>query len=244
MRFRTYGPILCYQLIMRPFWIGPSLAAVLAAVIAACGHSPAHAPSAKPTKPAPPSAVAVNPANIKRVVRDLPPGYEVTTGIPSAASPRVIWSLGDDLQAKPAKCGTLADPGDGRDQSAQGVSGSGSGGIVDAVVVALPEPVDFPDDLLTSCSQWSESAGRTVVRVHLTDAPHVDGVDTVGMVADVKSSVESGTEIDSRTYTFTAYLGNYYAFTTLTTDPGSALPVLPPQFAADLLAKTVSTLRS
>lgn len=244
MRFRTYGPILCYQLIMRPFWIGPSLAAVLAVVIAACGHSPAHAPSAKPTKPAPPSAVAVNPANIKRVVRDLPPGYEVTTGIPSAASPRVIWSLGDDLQAKPAKCGTLADPGNGRDQSAQGVSGSGSGGIVDAVVVALPEPVDFPDDLLTSCSQWSESAGRTVVRVHLTDAPHVDGVDTVGMVADVKSSVESGTEIDSRTYTFTAYLGNYYAFTTLTTDPGSALPVLPPQFAADLLAKTVSTLRS
>lgn len=229
---------------MRPFWIGPSLAAVLTVVTAACGHSPAHAPSARPTKPAPPSAVAVNPANIKRVVRDLPPGYEVTTGIPSAASPRVIWSLGDDLQAKPAKCGTLADPGDGRDQSAQGVSGSGSGGIVDAVVVALPEPVDFPDDLLTSCPQWSESAGRTVVHVHLTDAPHVDGVDTVGMVADVKSSVESGTEIDSRTYTFTAYLGNYYAFTTLTTDPGSALPVLPPQFAADLLAKTVSTLRS
>lgn len=229
---------------MRPFWIGPWLAAVLTAVIAACGHSPAHAPPAKPTKPAPPSAVAVNPANIKRVVRDLPPGYEVTTGIPSTASPRVIWSLGDDLQAKPAKCGTLADPGDGRDQSAQGVSGSGSGGIVDAVVVALPEPVDFPDDLLTSCSQWSESTGRTVVHVHLTDAPHVDGVDTVGMVADVKSSVESGTEIDSRTYTFTAYLGNYYAFTTLTTDPGSALPVLPPQFAADLLAKTVSTLRS
>jgi hypothetical protein len=83
-----------------------------------------------------------------------------------------------------------------------------------------------------------------VAHVHLTDAPRLDGVDTVGMVADVKSSVESGTEIDSRTYTFTAYLGSYYAFTTLTTDPGSALPGLPPQFAADLLAKTVSTLRS
>jgi hypothetical protein len=63
-------------------------------------------------------------------------------------------------------------------------------------------------------------------------------------VADIKSSVESGTEIDSRAYTFTAYLGGYYAFTTMTTDPGSALPALPPQFAADLLVKTVSTLRS
>ena len=29
----------------------------------------------------------VNPANIRRVGRELPPGYEVTTGIPSGASP-------------------------------------------------------------------------------------------------------------------------------------------------------------
>ncbi|BBY41197.1 hypothetical protein MMAN_53310 [Mycobacterium mantenii] len=239
-----HGRVLCYQLLMRPFRIGPASILVLTTVIAACGHSSARAPSATSTRSAPTSAVAVNPANIKRVVRDLPPGYEVTTGIPSAASPRVIWSLGDDLQAKPAKCGALADPGNGRDQSAQGVSGSGSGGIVDAVVVALPGPVDFPADLVTACAQWAETAGRTVVHIHLTDPPHIDGAETVGMVADVRSSVESGTEIDSRTYTFTAYLGNYYAFTTLTTDPGSALPVLPPEFAADLLAKTVSTLRS
>ena len=89
---------------------------------------------------------AVNPANIKRVVRELPPGYEVTTGIPSGASPRVIWSLeadASDSKAKPPQCATLADPGNGRDQSAQGVSGSGSGGIVDAVVVALPGPVEL-----------------------------------------------------------------------------------------------------
>ncbi|OBB94331.1 DUF5642 family protein [Mycobacterium sp. 852002-40037_SCH5390672] len=229
---------------MRPFGIGPAVTTALTLAVAGCAHSPAPNAPAVPAKSPPSNAAAVNPANIKRVIRDLPPGYEVTTGIPSAASPRVIWSLGDDLQAKPAKCGTLADPGNGRDQSAQGVSGSGSGGILNAVVVALPGPVDFPGELLTACAQWSETAANTVVHVHLTDAPHVDGVDTVGMVADVKSSVESGTEIDSRTYTFTAYLGNFYAFTTLTTDPGSALPVLPPKFAADLLAKTVSTLRS
>ena len=241
---RRYGGVLCYQLLMRPFGIGPAVTTVLTLAVAGCAHPPAPKPPAVLAKSPLSNNAAVNPANIKRVIRDLPPGYEVTSGIPSAASPRVIWSLGDDLQAKPAKCGMLADPGNGRDQSAQGVSGSGSGGIVDAVVVALPGPVEFPEDLVTACSQWSETAGQTVVHVHLTDAPHVDGVDTVGMVADVKSSVESGTEIDSRTYTFTAYLGNYYAFTTLTTDPGSALPVLPPQFAADLLAKTVSTLRS
>ena len=87
-------------------------------------------------------------------------------------------------------------------------------------------------------------AGRATAGVRLTDAPKIDGVETLGMVTDIRTTVESGTEIDSRTYTFIAYLGNFYAFTTLTTDPGSALPALPPQFAADLLVKTVSTLRS
>jgi hypothetical protein len=156
----------------------------------------------------------------------------------------VIWSLEPDAGAKPPQCATLADPGNGRDQSAQGFSGSGTGGIVDAVVVTLPGPVDLDQGVVAACGRWTMSDGHTTASVRLIDAPHIDGVATLGMVADAKSSVESGTEIDSRTYTFTAYLGNYYAFTTLTTDPGSALPALPPQFVADLLVKTVSTLRS
>jgi hypothetical protein len=201
-------------------------------------------PSATPTKSPSAHGTVVNPANIKRVVRELPPNYEVTTGVPGGAAPRVIWSLAPDATVKPSQCATLADPGNGRDQSAQGVSASGTGGIVDAVVVSLPGPVDLDHSLLAACARWTMSDGHTTARVRLTDPPHIDGVETLGMVADTKSSVESGTEIDSRVYTFTAYLGNYYAFTTLTTDPGSALPALPPQFAADLLVKTVSTLRS
>lgn len=222
---------------MRPLWIG-----IFVVLLAAC--APSHAPLRTPTKSPPAHNTAVNPANIKRVVRDLPPNYEVTTGIPSGASPRVIWSLEADARAKPPQCAALADPGNGRDQSAQGFSGSGTGGIVDAVVVALPGPVDLDHDAVAACGRWTMTDGHTTAGVRLVDAPHIDGVETLGMVADTKSSVESGTEIDSRAYTFTAYLGNYYAFTTLTTDPGSALPALPPQFAADLLVNTVSTLRS
>jgi hypothetical protein len=225
---------------MRPFWIGP----VVTLLAAACSQSPAPTP-----RPAPPSssahATAVNPANIKRVGRELPSGYEVSSGIPSAASPRVIWGLEPDATTKPPQCGTLADPGNGRDQSAQGVSGSGAGGIVDAVVVALmPGPAILDANLTASCGQWTMSDEHSTASIRLADPPHIDGAETVGMVADVKTSVESGTEIDSRTYTFIAYLGDCYAFTTLTTDPGSALPALPAQFAADLLVKTVSTLRS
>ena len=229
---------------MRPFWIGPVATPVLTLLVAGCAHSPPPTPSATPTKSPSAHGTVVNPANIKRVVRELPPNYEVSTGIPGGAAPRVIWSLAPDATVKPPQCATLADPGNGRDQSAQGVSASGTGGIVDAVVVALPGLADLDHNLVAACARWTMSDGHTTAGVRLTDPPQIDGVETLGMVADTKSSVESGTEIDSRVYTFTAYLGNYYAFTTLTTDPGSALPALPPQFAADLLVKTVSTLRS
>jgi uncharacterized protein DUF5642 len=224
---------------MRPLWIG-----VLTLLVAACAHSPAPTPSATPTKSPSAHGTAVNPANIKRVVREFPPKYEVSTGVPGGATPRVIWGMAPDATVKPPQCAPLADPGDGRDQSAQGVSASGAGGIVDAVVVALPWPADLDHNLVAACARWTVTDGHTTAGVRLTEPPHIDGAETLGMVADTKSSVESGTEIDSRVYTFTAYLGNYYAFTTLTTDPGSALPALPPQFAADLLVKTVSTLRS
>jgi hypothetical protein len=198
---------------------------------------PPWSPAAHPT--------AVNPANIKRVGPELPPGYEVTRGIPSGVTPRAIWGLEAGVTAEPPQCATFANPGNGRDQSAQGVSGSGAGGIVDAVVVALlPGPVVLDHNVLASCGQWTMSDGHTMASVGLIEAPRIDDAETVGMVADVRAHVESGTEIDSRTYTFMAYLGDYYAFTTLTTDPGSMLPPLPPQFAADLLVKTVSTLRS
>jgi hypothetical protein len=224
---------------MRPLWIG-----VPAVLLAACAHAPAPAPSAGPAKSATAPSSTVNPANIKRVVGELPPHYEVGTGIPSGLTPRVVLGLQADAGAKPPQCATLADPGNGGEQSAQGFSGSGTGGIVDSVVVTLPAPADLDRGIVAACGRWTMSDGHTTASVRLVDAPHIDGVATIGMVADTKSSVESGTEIDSRAYVFTAYLGNYYAFTTLTTDPGSALPALPPQFAADLLVKTVSTLRS
>ncbi|OBF90660.1 hypothetical protein A5791_16245 [Mycobacterium sp. 852002-51163_SCH5372311] len=234
---------------MRPFWIGPwTVCAAL--VVASCAQppEPVVAPPAFPST----HGGGVNPANIKRMGRELPSGYEVTSSIPSTATPRAIWGLKADaalVTSKPPQCAALADPGSGRGQ-AQGVSGSGPGGIVDAVVVALPAlpgPVAPDHTLVAACGQWTmidRHTGHIEAGVHLIDPPRIDGADTVGMAADIRTSVESGAEIDSRTYTFIAYLGDYYAFTTVTTDPGSVLPALTPQFAADLLVKTVSTLRS
>ncbi len=113
-----------------------------------------------------------------------------------------------------------------------------------AVVVAAPTgPVALDHVLAAQCRQWRMTGQRASARVRLIDAPHIDATETVGMAVDIVTSVEGGNEIASRATTFTAYLGDYYAFTTLVSDPGSPHPALTPQFAADLLVKTVSAVR-
>jgi hypothetical protein len=216
------------------------VAAVVVLLLASCAHArqPAPAPSGST------QARQVNPANIRRVGRELPPGYEVS-GISGVAAPPTIWGLGGDGAATPARCTALADPAGGHGQSAQGISGSGAGGIVYAVVVAVPTgPVALDQSLVTQCRGWTMTSGRATARVHLVDPPRIDGAETLGMATDITTSVEGGNEIGSRANTFTAYLGDYYAFTTLISDPGSPHSPLTPQFAADLLVKTVSALRA
>jgi Domain of unknown function (DUF5642) len=209
-------------------------------LLSSCVHArqPAPAPSQST------AARRVNPANIRWVRRDLPSGYEVT-GISGQAAPPAIWGLGSDGTATPAQCAALADPAGGHGQSAQGISGSGAGGIVYAVVAAAPTGSVAPDQsLVDQCRTWTMTSGRAKARVDLVDPPRIDGAETLGMAADITTSVEGGNEIGSRANTFTAYLGDYYAFTTVISDPGAPDSPLTPQFAANLLVKAVSALRA
>lgn len=216
---------------MRRVWIG-----AMAAMLTACGHSPASTPATTESPP----ADQVNPANIKRMSRDMPPGYEVTA-VSGTAAPPAIWGLGPEWTANPSHCAALADPAGGRGQSPQGVSGSGDGGIVYTVVAAAPVRLD--PALVVDCPQWTMTNGAATTRVHLIAPPAIDGVETLGMAGETITPVEGGGGIVSQATTFTAYLGGYYAFTTLITDPGSPQPSLPAQFAADLLVNTVAELR-
>lgn len=211
------------------------IAVTAALLIAGCANSakPPPAPSGTPGRP-------VNPANIKRVGHELPPGYEVA-GVSGIAGPPAIWGLGEDWTVDPPRCATLADPA--RD-AAQGISGSGAGGILYALVAAAPPGSSAPDPaLIAECPHWTMTNGRTTARIQLIEAPHIDGVQTLGMATDTSTPVEGGSEITSQANTFTAYLSGYYAFTTSVSDPGSPQPPLPPQAAADLLVKTVAELR-
>ena len=213
--------------------------AAVALCVAACAQAPG--PPTTTSASSTPSG-QVNPANIERTRSELPDGYEVAE-VSGPASPVAFWGFGADWLADPPRCGALAGPvPDGA--TTRGWSGSGPGGIVYAVVTGSP-PAQVPFDpaLIAECGHWTLVAKHTTGIVTLVEPPAIDAAATVGMVTQAKTVVEGGTETNSRAHTFTAYLGDYLAFVTVVTDPGSPNPPLGQDFAAALLVKTVSALR-
>ncbi|OBJ67955.1 DUF5642 family protein [Mycobacterium sp. 1274756.6] len=211
--------------------------AAVAALTIGCTTGPP--PVAAPSPEAAPPPGPIHPADIRRVVGLLPEGYE-HNDTADLASPAGIWGLGPAAVADPPDCAALADPAGARDPAARGVSGSGAGGIVYAVVA----PAAPPDPALTGrCATWRMTFARTTIDVELIDAPHIDGVPTVGMTSRGATLVEGGGEIDSLAYTFTAYLDGYRAVTAAVVDPGAPQPQLDAGYAADLLVRAVAELR-
>lgn len=214
-----------------------SVAAVLAAALAGCGTAPP-GPAIAPESATTPTPGPITVANIKRLGAQLPAGYEQAAA--DVASPAAIWGLGAAAVADPAGCAALAAPSG--DAAAQGISGSGPGGIVYAVVVA--DHAGAPEaELLSGCADWTVSLAGTVVAVEIIDAPPIEHATTLGLAARRVTRVEGGGEIDSAAYTFTAYLDGYRVVTAVVVDPGSPDPPVEPSFAADLLVTAVAELR-
>jgi Domain of unknown function (DUF5642) len=211
-----------------------ALLTALSFCVAACAQS---LPSSSTSTTV--SSASVNPARIERARAELPSGYEVAA-LSGRAAPVVFWGLGSDWAADPPRCGALADPvADAA--TTRGWSASGSGGIVHAVVAGSKATLD--PSLLDECGQWTVSAGHTSGTVAFVAAPAIDGAGTVGLSTTTTTVVEGGTVTHSDADTFTAYLGDYVAFVTVVSDPGSPNPPLGQDFAAELLVKTVSALR-
>ena len=213
-----------------------ALLAALSLYLAACAGPPAPAPSTATSG----SSTRVNPARIDRVRADLPSGYEVAA-LSGRAAPVAFWGLGPDWTADPPGCGALVDPVADA-PTARGWSASGAGGIVYAVVAGSPATLD--PSLIDTCGQWTVSAGQTSGSVTFVAAPAIDGAATVGLSTTTTTVVEGGTETHTHAVSFTAYLAGYVAFVTVVSDPDSPNPSLGQDFAAQLLVKTVSALRS
>lgn len=203
--------------------------------VAACGTS--KRPPDQP--PSPEAAPTVNPARIDRARTALPAGYEIAD-LDGPVGPITAWGYGAQWSANPSRCAALADPTAGA-TSTDGWSASGPGGIVYAVVAAAPGDVD--PAVIDECRSWTVSGGRTTGTVTLGPAPAIDHVPTVAMATASETVVEGGTKTHSHADTVTAYLGDFVAFVTVVTDPGSPNRQLGPDFAANLMAETVSALR-
>lgn len=210
----------------------------LALAGAACAPPPAPAPT---TVPSTAVAAVINPARIDRARDRLPEGYEVTayTGVPS---PLAVWGLRDTPTVEPAQCAALGAPAVDP-VTARGWSASGPGGIVYAIIASAVDATVAalqPDD---GCAQWTVASGHTTGVVTLVPGPDIPGARTVGMSSAATTVVEGGTQTRTHADTFVAYLGNHICFVTVLTDPGSPHPALSRDFAAGLLAETVSALR-
>lgn len=211
---------------------------LLLMMAAAACSAPAHEPSSPSSTV---EANRVNPADVRRLRGSFPPGYEVVE-IDGVASPAKYRGLKPGWSAQPAQCGALADPA-ARGSPQQGLSGSGSGGIIYLAVAAASSLTGPGPDVVAACSRWTMESGRTTATVDLVNAPAIDNAATVGLVTDSRTVVEGGTETDLHATTATAYLGADVAFVTVVTDPGSGPSGLPPNFPSTFLAQAVATLR-
>lgn len=212
---------------------------LLAVTAATACSAPVHTPPPSPSSPAAAQAKQVNPANIRRMRGSFPPGYEISE-IEGVASPATYWGLKPGWSAEPAECGVLADPVAG---SPQGLSGSGSGGIVYVAVARAPSASGPDPGVVAACRHWSMESGRTTVTVDLLDPPAIEDAATISMATASRTIVEGGTATDLHATTATAYLGEHVAFVTVVTDPGSGPSELPPDFASTFLTQTVAALR-
>jgi Domain of unknown function (DUF5642) len=210
-------------------------------VVAACS-APAHSPSSTTRTTVSAAQVPhVSPDNIRRMRGSFPAGYEVAD-VDGAASPASYWGLPPGWSSDPQQCAALADPASGS-PAADGLSGSGSAGIIYVVVAGSPTAGGPDPGVVDACRHWSMDSGRTTAVVDQFDPPGIEGVPTVAMVAAVRTIVEGGNETDVRATTATAYLGSYVAFVTVVTDPGTGPAQLPPDLASTFLAQAVATLR-
>ncbi len=220
---------------------------MVVALAAGCGQSagptPATTAPTAATSPSPVALAPVDPERIKRVRGDLPADYEVAD-ITGPASLSGFWGFRVGWTAEPTQCAALVESAADPAPQVRGLSGSGAGGIV-YVVVQTPSSGAYVFDpaLVDQCAQWTMAYGRSSASVSFVDAPPIDGAATVGMVTAIRTVVESGTETDAQADTFSAYVDGHFVFVTVVTDPGLPAPPLPPQFAAELLVKTVSALR-
>jgi Domain of unknown function (DUF5642) len=230
-----------YQRLVRLLTLGIAAAAVVAGCAQPGSGDPQRRLGARePATAAAPAPGRIDANRLNRIRGELPREYEAGAA-DDVHSPAGYWGFRSNWVADPELCGVLAaqsrPPG-----GVRGLSASGPGGILYVTVLDQAEAGVDPA-LLAQCPSWTMRNEHSTALVRLADAPVIDRAQTTGMTAAIRTVVESGTETTSTAYAYCAYADDHVVFVVLVTDPGAVVQPLDPQFAADLLVKSVAALR-
>ncbi|MGV0624698.1 DUF5642 family protein [Mycolicibacter minnesotensis] len=212
--------------------VAPALGAVC--LLAACGSSP----------------VEVS-ADIDKVVdltSSFGPEYQVK-GIPSTGiDPKLLagTALPPGLTFDPADCSKFAVS----QQLPQGVQGNmaavaaeGEGNRFITIALETSEPVEVNEPGRT-CRRIGFSGGALRGLVESVEAPHIDGVKTLGVHRVVESVIEGKSRV-GELYNYSAYFGPYQVLVTANSLVQPDKPVVPVDItrARELLVAAVEAIR-
>ena len=121
------------------------------------------------------------------------------------------------------------------------VLAEGEGNRFIAMAIETSEPVTVDPAAVDKCRHVSFTGADVRGVVDVVDAPHIDGVQTLGKHRQLQTAVGSG-----ELYTYVAYLGDYLVMVTANSLPVPNQPVPPVnvQRAQHLLSDAVAAVRA
>ena len=213
---------------------------VSAGLISGCsgdGSPAASSSSASPPKP------SVDIDKILSVKSTFAPPYVVHTIGKTAIDPKLLVPIQfqQDLVWDPADCAKYAwTLPAGLKGNIATLSAEGESNRFIAMAVETSEPVRLDPEVVEKCKHVTFSGKDMRGVVDVVDAPHIDGVQTLGKHRELRTATASG-----ELYTYVAYLGDYIVVVTANPllVPNQPVPPVNVQRAQQLLTDAVAAVR-
>jgi hypothetical protein len=215
---------------------------VLISVVLISGCSGDGSSTSSSTSASPPKS-SVDIDKVLSVKSKFAPPYVVHTIGTTAIDPKLLVPIQfqHDLVWDPADCAKYAwTLPAGLKGNIATLTAEGEGNRFIAMAVETSEPVRLDPEVVEKCKYVTFSGKDMRGVVDVVDAPHIDGVQTLGKHRQLQTAAASG-----ELYTYVAYLGDYLVVVTANPLPVANQPVPPVnvQRAQQLLTDAVAAVR-
>jgi hypothetical protein len=215
---------------------------VLISVVLISGCSGDGSSTSSSTSASPPKS-SVDIDKVLSVKSKFAPPYVVHTIGTTAIDPKLLVPIQfqHDLVWDPADCAKYAwTLPAGLKGNIATLTAEGEGNRFIAMAVETSEPVRLDPEVVEKCKYVTFGGKDMRGVVDVVDAPHIDGVQTLGKHRQLQTAAASG-----ELYTYVAYLGDYLVVVTANPLPVANQPVPPVnvQRAQQLLTDAVAAVR-